>query len=53
MSQNFNDDWHSWIFHMDQTNVMDGNIVRVMSWYERVGVLERDGRHRVAVGRVM
>jgi glyceraldehyde-3-phosphate dehydrogenase/erythrose-4-phosphate dehydrogenase len=29
-------DRHSSIFHMDQTNVMDGNIVRVMSWYGNV-----------------
>jgi glyceraldehyde 3-phosphate dehydrogenase len=22
------------IFHMDQTKVMDGNLVRIMSWYD-------------------
>jgi glyceraldehyde 3-phosphate dehydrogenase len=34
VSHDFNHDPHSSIFHMDQTKVMDGNLVRVMSWYD-------------------
>jgi glyceraldehyde 3-phosphate dehydrogenase (phosphorylating) len=34
VSIDFNHDPHSSIFHMDQTKVMDGNFVRVLSWYD-------------------
>jgi glyceraldehyde 3-phosphate dehydrogenase len=34
VSSDFNHDSHSAIFHMDQTKVMDGTLVRVMSWYD-------------------
>ncbi|MBO0662061.1 type I glyceraldehyde-3-phosphate dehydrogenase [Jiella sp. MQZ9-1] len=34
VSSDFNHDPHSSVFHMDQTKVMDGNLVRVMSWYD-------------------
>ena len=34
VSIDFNHDPHSSIFHMDQTKVMDGTLVRVMSWYD-------------------
>ena len=34
VSIDFNHDSHSSIFHMDQTKVMDGTLVRVMSWYD-------------------
>ncbi|MFN3869840.1 MAG: type I glyceraldehyde-3-phosphate dehydrogenase, partial [Hyphomicrobiaceae bacterium] len=34
VSMDFNHDSHSSIFHIDQTKVMDGNLVRVMSWYD-------------------
>ena len=34
VSVDFNHDPRSSIFHMDQTKVMDGNLVRVMSWYD-------------------
>ena len=34
VSMDFNHDAHSSIFHIDQTKVMDGNLVRVMSWYD-------------------
>jgi glyceraldehyde 3-phosphate dehydrogenase len=34
VSGDFNHDPHSSVFHMDQTKVMDGNLVRVMSWYD-------------------
>ncbi len=30
----FNHDAHSSIFHLDQTKVMDGSLVRVLSWYD-------------------
>ncbi len=34
VSIDFNHDPHSSTFHMDQTKVMDGTLVRVMSWYD-------------------
>src|SRR5918997_729656 len=34
VSIDFNHDPHSSVFHMDQTKVMDGTLVRVMSWYD-------------------
>ena len=34
VSSDFNHDPHSSTFHMDQTKVMNGNLVRVMSWYD-------------------
>lgn len=34
VSTDFNHDPHSSVFHMDQTKVMDGTLVRVMSWYD-------------------
>src|SRR3954471_14992512 len=34
VSLDFNHDPRSSIFHMDQTKVMDGTLVRVMSWYD-------------------
>ncbi|RFB05645.1 type I glyceraldehyde-3-phosphate dehydrogenase [Parvularcula marina] len=34
VSTDFNHDPHSSIFHMDQTKVMDGNFVSVLSWYD-------------------
>ena len=34
VSSDFNHDSHSSIFHMDQTKVMDGNLVSVLSWYD-------------------
>ncbi|OYW54386.1 MAG: type I glyceraldehyde-3-phosphate dehydrogenase [Hyphomicrobium sp. 32-62-53] len=34
VSMDFNHDSHSSIFHMDQTKVMDGKLVRVLSWYD-------------------
>jgi glyceraldehyde 3-phosphate dehydrogenase len=34
VSIDFNHDPHSSIFHMDQTKVMDGNMVRILSWYD-------------------
>ncbi|MFD2182340.1 type I glyceraldehyde-3-phosphate dehydrogenase [Rhodoplanes azumiensis] len=34
VSSDFNHDPHSSVFHVDQTKVMDGTLVRVMSWYD-------------------
>ena len=34
VSIDFNHNPHSSIFHMDQTKVMDGNMVSIMSWYD-------------------
>jgi glyceraldehyde 3-phosphate dehydrogenase len=34
VSIDFNHDPHSSVFHMDQTKVLDGTLVRVMSWYD-------------------
>jgi glyceraldehyde 3-phosphate dehydrogenase len=34
VSMDFNHDSHSSIFHLDQTKVMDGTLVRVLSWYD-------------------
>ena len=34
VSIDFNHDPHSSVFHLDQTKVIDGNLVRVMSWYD-------------------
>lgn len=34
VSSDFNHDPHSSIFHLDQTKVLDGNMVRILSWYD-------------------
>ena len=34
VSTDFNHDAHSSIFHLDQTKVMDGRLVRVLAWYD-------------------
>jgi glyceraldehyde 3-phosphate dehydrogenase len=34
VSSDFNHDPHSSVFHLDQTKVMEGNLVRVLSWYD-------------------
>jgi glyceraldehyde 3-phosphate dehydrogenase len=34
VSIDFNHDPHSSVFHLDQTKVMDGTLVRVMAWYD-------------------
>jgi glyceraldehyde 3-phosphate dehydrogenase len=34
VSIDFNHDSHSSIFHMDQTKVLDGTLVSVLSWYD-------------------
>ena len=34
VSSDFNHDPRSSIFHLDQTKVMDGNFVSILSWYD-------------------
>ncbi len=34
VSSDFNHDPHSSVFHMDQTKVLEGRMVRVLSWYD-------------------
>ncbi len=34
VSIDFNHDPHSSIFHMDQTKVMEGTMVRILTWYD-------------------
>jgi glyceraldehyde 3-phosphate dehydrogenase len=34
VSVDFNHDPHSSVFHMDQTKVMDGTLVSILSWYD-------------------
>jgi len=34
VSADFNHDIHSSVFHMDQTKVIDGQFVRILSWYD-------------------
>jgi glyceraldehyde 3-phosphate dehydrogenase len=54
VSVDFNHDPRSSIFHMDQTKVMDGNLVRVMSWYDNEwGFSNRMADTAVAMGKVI
>ncbi len=54
VSVDFNHDPHSSIFHMDQTKVMDGTLVRVMSWYDNEwGFSNRMSDTAVAMGKLI
>jgi glyceraldehyde 3-phosphate dehydrogenase len=54
VSMDFNHDPRSSIFHMDQTKVMDGNLVRVMSWYDNEwGFSCRMADTAVAMGKLI
>jgi glyceraldehyde 3-phosphate dehydrogenase len=54
VSADFNHDPHSSIFHMDQTKVMDGTFVRVMSWYDNEwGFSNRMADTAVAMGKLL
>ena len=47
VSIDFNHDPHSSTFHMDQTKVQNGTLVRVMAWYDNEwGFSNRMARHR-------
>ncbi len=54
VSIDFNHDPRSSVFHMDQTKVMDGTFVRVMSWYDNEwGFSNRMADTAVAMGKLI
>lgn len=54
VSVDFNHDPRSSIFHMDQTKVLDGTLVRVMSWYDNEwGFSNRMSDTAAAMGRFL
>src|SRR5271169_5114217 len=53
VSIDFNHDPHSSVFHMDETKVLDGTLVRVMSWYDNEwGFSNRMADTAVAMGKL-
>ena len=53
VSHDFNHDPHSSVFHMDQTKVMDGTFVRILSWYDNEwGFSNRMSDTAVAMSKV-
>ena len=54
VSIDFNHDSHSSIFHMDQTKVMEGTLVSILSWYDNEwGFSNRMSDTAVAMGRLI
>ncbi|WP_299206498.1 type I glyceraldehyde-3-phosphate dehydrogenase [uncultured Tateyamaria sp.] len=54
VSMDFNHDPHSSIFATDQTKVMDGNMVRILSWYDNEwGFSNRMGDTAVEMGNYL
>jgi glyceraldehyde 3-phosphate dehydrogenase len=54
VSADFNHDPHSSVFHLDQTKIMDGTLVRVMSWYDNEwGFSNRMADTAVAMGKLV
>ena len=54
VSMDFNHDPHSSIFATDQTKVMDGNLVRILSWYDNEwGFSNRMADTAVAMGKLI
>ncbi|MAZ16015.1 MAG: type I glyceraldehyde-3-phosphate dehydrogenase [Ahrensia sp.] len=54
VSVDFNHDPHSSTFQGDQTKVMDGNLVRILSWYDNEwGFSNRMGDTAVAMGKLI
>ncbi|RLL71786.1 type I glyceraldehyde-3-phosphate dehydrogenase [Paenirhodobacter hankyongi] len=54
VSMDFNHDSHSSVFHMDQTKVMDGTMVRILSWYDNEwGFSNRMSDTAVAMGKLI
>ncbi|MGO4914739.1 type I glyceraldehyde-3-phosphate dehydrogenase [Pseudogemmobacter sp. W21_MBD1_M6] len=54
VSIDFNHDPHSSVFHMDQTKVMGGNMVRILSWYDNEwGFSNRMADTAVAMGNLI
>jgi len=53
VSVDFNHDPHSSIFHMDQTKVMEGTLVSILSWYDNEwGFSNRMADTAVAMGKL-
>ncbi|MDH3580892.1 MAG: erythrose-4-phosphate dehydrogenase, partial [Hyphomicrobiales bacterium] len=53
VSMDFNHDPRSSIFHLDQTKVIEGTLVRVMSWYDNEwGFSNRMSDTAVAIGKL-
>ena len=54
VSIDFNHDSHSSVFHMDQTKVIDGTFVRILSWYDNEwGFSNRMADTAVAMGKLL
>src|SRR5690606_35957406 len=54
VSIDFNHDPHSAIFHLDQTKVMEGPLVRVLVWYDNEwGFSNRMSDTAVAMGKLI
>jgi len=54
VSSDFNHDPHSSVFHMDQTKVLDGRMVRILSWYDNEwGFSNRMADTAVAIGKLI
>jgi glyceraldehyde 3-phosphate dehydrogenase len=54
VSIDFNHDPHSSTFHMDQTKVQNGALVRVMAWYDNEwGFSNRMADTAVAMGKLL
>ncbi|RIK98727.1 MAG: type I glyceraldehyde-3-phosphate dehydrogenase [Proteobacteria bacterium] len=54
VSIDFNHDPHSSTFHLDQTKVMNGTLVRVLSWYDNEwGFSNRMADTAVAIGKLI
>jgi glyceraldehyde 3-phosphate dehydrogenase len=54
VSIDFNHDPHSSTFHLDQTKVMDGTFVRILSWYDNEwGFSNRMADTAVAMGKLL
>ena len=54
VSADFNHDPHSSVFHMDQTKVMDGTMVRSLTWYDNEwGFSNRMSDTAVAMGKLI
>jgi glyceraldehyde 3-phosphate dehydrogenase len=54
VSHDFNHDPHSCSFMLDQTKVMDGNLVGIMGWYDNEwGFSNRMGDTAVAIGKLI
>ena len=54
VSSDFNHDPHSSVFHMDQTKVLDGTMVRILAWYDNEwGFSNRMADTAVAMGKLI